>query len=133
MEANQLKVFLVDENISNLNKYAYHMESDRLLNVRTFTNSNSCIANLSVQPDIVFLAYGTCTKTGLQIIHQIKNFNPGINVVLLPGTEYLRSLALIDSAKGRSSYSQQTDYLMEYMDLILDRMTTGASILRKSA
>lgn len=107
MTAN-LNIFMVDDNAANLKHHSAHVLQLGYSNVHTFNTGLQCAGKLTEHPDIIFLAYGNSSQAALNILHQIKNFNPAIRVILLPasnnqdpfntGTRHRAETKLHDSA-----------------------------------
>lgn len=79
------RIFVVDNDVTSLNRYLLYFQTLGYLNVVAFTDVHSCIENLAPGPAIVFLAHQGCTGTG--VLQKIKQFNPDTYVVFISGVE----------------------------------------------
>ncbi|QKJ28790.1 hypothetical protein HQ865_03115 [Mucilaginibacter mali] len=111
MTTDKLKIFLVDSNKASLENQFGHLAQSGYNNVYKFDNGRQCTDKLTERPDIIFLTYGQSAGMALEALHQIKAFNPGIQVVLLPATA---------GKKGASE--QHNQYVTSYIDHILSRL-----------
>jgi DNA-binding NtrC family response regulator len=59
-------------------------------NVTCFESGKSCIANLSLKPDIIFLDYQMTGVDGISTLKGIKHYCPSISVVFTTGTSDIK-------------------------------------------
>lgn len=85
---NKIKIFLVDDDAVFLKLLQIEFEIHADFAIEAFATGESCIANLSHQPDVIILDYQLdgIDKTainGIEVLDKIKVFNPDIPVVML--------------------------------------------------
>jgi DNA-binding NtrC family response regulator len=78
-----LKVFIVDDDPFSRMLYHQHLLNLGFKNNCLFENGPDCIEQLSQQPDIIFLDYDMKPYNGLEILKIIKEFNPGIFLLVV--------------------------------------------------
>ena len=75
------RIFVVDDDpswLEVLNKMLGKIGYD---NIRSFTTGIECLQNLQQNPKVIFLDYQMDGMNGLQILWEIKKYNPFINVI----------------------------------------------------
>src|SRR4051812_42847280 len=81
-------IFLVDDDVLCLTLYKQFLKQLGYQQVRLFDNGNDCLENLATQqPAIIFLDYNMEEMNGLDVLRQIKQFNPDIIVLFISGQE----------------------------------------------
>jgi two-component system OmpR family response regulator len=84
----KIKIFLVDDDMIYLKlleiEFLQHLE----FTVESFATGESCIEKLSEAPDIIILDYyldsiDKRAMNGIEVLDKIKNYYPGIPVVML--------------------------------------------------
>jgi len=79
-------IFLVDDDVLCLNLYSQFLKQLGYTNVHLFDNGNDCLESLDeFKPDIIFLDYNMDDLNGIDVLKQIKKFNPAINVFVISG------------------------------------------------
>lgn len=85
-----LKVFIVDDDPFCRMMYHQHLLNLGFKENFLFSNGPDCINNLSEQPDIVFLDYDMKPYNGLETLKLIKQYNPGIYLLMLSAQKDIR-------------------------------------------
>lgn len=108
---------MVDDNAANLKHNSAHLIQLGYHNISTFSNGQQCTGKLADHPDVIFLSYGNSAQTALQVLHQIKNFDPAIPVILLPVSN--RQNTFNSDTKHHAENALHTSAVTEYIDHIL--------------
>ena len=85
---NKIKLFLVDDDVVFLKSLELEFLERGDFDIETYVSGESCVANLSSNPDIIILDYlldGTDKNAmhGIATLDQIKAFNADIPVIML--------------------------------------------------
>jgi two-component system, OmpR family, response regulator len=85
---NQIKLFLVDDDVFFLKSLEIEFLQHADFTIKTFASGETCIADISQLPDVIILDYlldgiEKNAMNGIETLDKIKAFNPGIPVVML--------------------------------------------------
>jgi DNA-binding NtrC family response regulator len=88
MNANKVKIFLVDDDALYLKALEIEFLQHADFDIETYATGELCLANLANQPDLVVLDYhldgiDTCAMNGLQVLDAIKAQQPDMPVIML--------------------------------------------------
>lgn len=88
MNNEKIKLFLVDDDALFLKSLEIKFLQHADFEIETFPTGELCFANLSHNPDVVFLDYhlddiDKSAMNGIETLDKIKAFNPDIPVVML--------------------------------------------------
>jgi DNA-binding NtrC family response regulator len=115
-------IFLVDDDALCLNLYKQFLKQLGYNNVRMFDNGNDCLESLpSQQPDIIFLDYNMDDMNGLDVLKQIKHFNPSIIVLFISGQEDIEK-AINTIQHGALDYIVKSSLNTEKLTSIMERV-----------
>jgi DNA-binding NtrC family response regulator len=116
------KIFLVDDDVLCLNLYQQFLKQLGYTNVHLFDNGNDCLESLStLQPDIIFLDYNMDDLNGIDVLKQIKKFNPSITVLFISGQEDIE-IAVNAMKQGALDYVVKSSLNTEKMSKIMERI-----------
>jgi two-component system, OmpR family, response regulator len=81
-------IFLVDDDMVFLKMMQVQLMEDPTFKIQTFPTGEKCLANLSVQPDIIILDFHLNgiekeAKNGLETLDLIREFNKDLPVIML--------------------------------------------------
>jgi len=84
----KIKLFLVDDDALYLKVLEIELLQNENFILETFATGEMCIANLSQKPDVIVLDYyldslDKNAMNGIQVLDEIKSFDPDIPVVML--------------------------------------------------
>jgi len=84
----KIKLFLVDDDALYLKVLEIELLQNDNFILETFATGEMCIANLSQKPDVIVLDYyldslDKNAMNGIQVLDEIKSFDPDIPVVML--------------------------------------------------
>lgn len=85
METQALNLFIVDDNKSMVTSLKQYLKSrfGGSVNIRTFLSGESAIEKVDKDTHVVVLDYAMEGKDGLQTLREIKEVNPGTEVIML--------------------------------------------------
>ena len=88
MKNEKIKLFLVDDDAVFLKSLEIEFLQQADFLIETFATGESCIGNLSKNPDVIILDYhldgiDKNAMNGIETLDKIKAFNPDIPVVML--------------------------------------------------
>lgn len=75
------RIFVVDDDPSWLEALNRMLRKIGYDNIRSFTNGTDCLQNLQQNPKVIFLDYQMDDMDGLQVLWEIKKYNPFTNVI----------------------------------------------------
>lgn len=84
---SSLYITLVDDDPFCLSFYEQYLLSLGFQNVTAFNNATDCISKLTDTTDIVFVDYHMDALNGIDVLKEIKRFNPDIYVVFISGQD----------------------------------------------
>jgi len=115
-------IFLVDDDVLCLNLYKQFLKQLGYNNVQLFDNGNDCLESLtSQQPDIIFLDYNMDGLNGLDVLRQIKQFDPSIIVLFISGQEDIL-IAVKTIQQGALDYIVKSSLNPEKLKTIMERV-----------
>ncbi len=76
-------IFIVEDNEMYSMMLDYMLSKESACRFVSFKTGEECIANLSMNPNLVILDYGLPGMNGLETFKEIKKYNPDIAVVIL--------------------------------------------------
>ncbi|HET6991878.1 MAG TPA: response regulator, partial [Bacteroidia bacterium] len=85
-------IFFVDDDPNQLTMVVDYLSKFKYINLKTFSSGEECLKNLSLKPQVIFLDYnfdkaGNQAKNGIQVLKEIKDADPSIEVVMLSGQD----------------------------------------------
>ncbi|MEO5602201.1 MAG: response regulator [Cyclobacteriaceae bacterium] len=88
MKGNNMKLFLVDDDVVFLKSLEIEFLEHGGFTIDTFASGELCLKHISQNPDIVILDYwlngiDKNAMNGIETLDKIKNYNPEIQVVML--------------------------------------------------
>jgi len=115
-------IFLVDDDVLCLNLYKQFLKQLGYNNVHLFDNGNDCLQSLAPQqPDIIFLDYNMDDLNGLDVLRQIKQFNPSIIVLFISGQEDIL-IAVKTIQQGALDYIVKSSLNPDNLKTIMERV-----------
>jgi len=130
-EVEQLKIFVVDDDIFYLSILENYINGIGYTDVSKFENGVYCLDRLSDNPDVVFLDYVMETLTGYEVLKKIKRFNPNIYVVMVSSQEDIK--AVVDTLKhGAFDYIQKKELKEESVQRVLQKIVEVKHHLKRT-
>jgi DNA-binding NtrC family response regulator len=88
MNNEQIKVYLVDDDVLFLELLEIEFKNKTDFTIETFATGELCLAGLSLKPDVIVLDYYLNgiykdAMNGIETLDKIKAFNPDIPVIML--------------------------------------------------
>jgi len=118
------KIFLVDDDVLCLNLYSQFLKQLGYTNVQLFDNGNDCLTALdTAHPDIIFLDYNMDDLNGMDVLKQIKKFDPTITVLFISGQEDIE-VAVNTIKHGALDYIVKSSLSPEKMKKVMERVET---------
>lgn len=86
-DKDPVKIFVVedDQAYTKFLKYVLGLNPD--FEVEFFTTGKECVDNLHKNPSVITLDYSLPDMAGQQVLEQIKNYDPNINVIIVSAQE----------------------------------------------
>ena len=81
----EVKIFIVEDEPFFANLINYDLEANYYKGIKVFFNGEECIENLNLKPRVVILDHSLPGMSGLEVLQQIKAFDPKIHVIFLSG------------------------------------------------
>ncbi len=122
MKANKsFPVFLVDDSTVCLHTYELALKKLGYTNICSFQSSRAFLENLKQRPEIIFLDYFIDNRNGLDILKQIKQFDPHITVVFISGQDDV--LVAVNALKaGAFEYMEKKNFSAEKLRPIMQKL-----------
>ena len=113
---------MVDDDVLCLNLYKQFLKQLGYSNVQLFDNGNDCLASLdTMKPDIIFLDYNMDDLNGMDVLKQIKKFDPTVTVLFISGQEDIE-VAVNTIKHGALDYIVKSSLSPEKMKSIMERI-----------
>jgi two-component system, OmpR family, response regulator len=150
---NKAKIFVVDDDTMYLKMIEIEFLQYPGFKLETYATGEICIENLSHEPDLIILDYhldevDKHAMNGIQTLDKIKEFNPGIPVVILSAqdkievaincihhkafdyivkseTAFLRLQKVISTILDHQKLEESLEWYMERMSSRLIKKITG--------
>lgn len=118
---HNVKVFLVDNDLTALNKYRQGLEKYGYLDIHLFLNGVICLNNLHHKPSIVFLNHRIDESSSFDILKRIKLHYPDIYVIIMSNQENV-NLAVDVVRHGAFDYLVKGDNEIVKMSQVIERV-----------
>ncbi|MGE5383830.1 MAG: sigma-54-dependent transcriptional regulator [Omnitrophica WOR_2 bacterium] len=89
MSEEPFRIFLVEDDTIFSKILSYHLSLNPDNHVEVFPDGKSMIKNLYKNPNLISLDYNLPDMTGLEVLKQVKEFNPETPVVIVSGQQDL--------------------------------------------
>lgn len=86
-EKDPVKIFVVEDDPAYAKFLRYVLELNPDFEVDFFTSGKECLANLHKNPTVITLDYSLPDMPGEQVLEQIRNYDPNINVIIVSAQE----------------------------------------------
>jgi DNA-binding NarL/FixJ family response regulator len=96
-------VFIVEDNEIYSMMLDYVLSKDSVFKFSSYKSGEECLQNLRQNPRVVILDYNLPGKNGLDVLKEIKQYNPGIHVLMLTNNQDMK-LALRLLQEGADDY-----------------------------
>ncbi len=128
---NQLKIFLVDDDMYYINLFEQFLRNLGCENIVSFNNGVDCLNRMAEKPDVVFLDYNMEHYTGYEILKKIKRVDPESFVVMISGQDEIKPA--VDTLKqGAFDYLQKGDNEPAKVQAVLNRILEVKDMLERS-
>ena len=118
---NDLKIFVVEDNIVYLNLLKKYLLSIGCEDVSTYENGAACLEDLHLKPNVIFLDYYMDSLNGGEVLNKIKRFDPNIFVVMISGQEEVQTA--VDFLKnGGFDYLKKGEDDMKNVEDVLNKI-----------
>ncbi len=114
------KIFVVDDDPFCIAMYEEHLQNIGFQAVSVYSSGKELKENLYKNPDLVFLDYNLDDIKGIELLIQIKEFNPNINVVVVSGQEDME-IAVQFLKNGAFDYIIKDGGDMEKISLVIEK------------
>ena len=127
---NSLRVFVVDDDNFCLAMYEQHLRNLGITDVQSFNDGITCLHNLALQPDVIFLDHGMDILNGEEVLKEIKRVNPDIYVVFISGQEDVE-IAINSLKYGAFDYIVKGINEEKRLEQILEKIIEVRELLKK--
>lgn len=87
MSSEPFRIFIVEDDIIFAKIISHHLSLNPEYEVEIFPDGRSLVKNLFKNPALISLDYNLPDMTGLEVLKQIKEFNPDTPVVIVSGQQ----------------------------------------------
>lgn len=122
---NQLSIFLIDRDQSNLNDYQQSLDARGYNNVSIFNRATETAIYLANQPDVVFLGNNLGYELAIELLKCFRSVYPDTDVILLPCTQPQEDM--MPGAKRYADRQAKPKYIVDYILCVLDRLSISKS------
>ena len=127
---NSKRIFLVEDDPFYRELVLSHLCDEGYLNVECCRSAEEFSDNLYKNPDIIFLDYNLEDKNGLDILREIKGFNPDIHVVFLSAQNTIQ--VAVDALRyGALEYIVKDDMALDKINNVLMNISRLDQIIIK--
>lgn len=78
-------IFIVEDNVVYKDLLVGHLQSKKYSNIKTFTNSNECVKELHLKPDVIVMDYSYGGISGLELMRKVKEEHPEVDFIFISG------------------------------------------------
>ena len=130
MPANnkELKIFLVDDDDFCLNLYEQYLNKLGYPEIVCFKSGKTCLDNIMLRPDIIFLDYTMEDMNGIDVLHSIKQFDNEITVIFISGQEDI-DIAVNALKYGAFDYITKSQITPALLKTTIDRIIAEKGIV----
>ena len=114
-------VFLVDDDPFCRQLYEYNLKKLGIKDLYVFENGEDCINSLVLEPDLILLDHYMKPLSGLDVLMEIKDYNPDIFVVMISGQEEIL-LPLVAMESGAFDYIVKNDITEKRLYEIIEKI-----------
>jgi len=127
-----LKIFVVDDDIFCLTLYEQFLRNLGYTNIKCFNAGDDCLAELTEQPELIFLDYNMEGLNGIEVLKKIKAFDPAIMVYIITGQE--SSMVAVEAIKnGAIDYIVKSSLSPDKMALSMEKIEQSHTPKAKEA
>ncbi len=128
MKERIYKVFLVDDDIKMLIMLKHHLENrvKHDIKINIFAHGENCLDKMDLEPDLIVLDYylnniRENAQTGLEILRQIKQQRPNIEVIMMSAQEDMET-ALSTIREGAYDYVIKNEKTAQRVELLVNKV-----------
>ena len=127
--STNLKIFCVDDELFTLQLSEQVLKNMAFHDVSIFQNGNECLAHLNENPDVVFLDYNMNGMNGLDVLKEIKKYNPSIYVVML-SAQTNKDITLESIDYGAFTFMKKEGNLRDNLTAIMEKIAPRGSAVQ---
>jgi DNA-binding NtrC family response regulator len=116
-------VFVVDDDSFCRQLYEYNLKKLGIRDIYVFENGEECMNSIVLEPDLILLDHYMKPKSGLDVLQEIKEYNPDIFVVIISGQEEIL-LPLVAMESGAFDYIVKSDVTEKRLYEIIEKIRT---------
>ena len=116
------RIFIVDDDLfwtSILNRMLTNLG---FTNIMKFSNGKDCIENLHLNPGLILLDYQLEDMDGLEVLKKVKDYFPGIEVIMCTANEDL-NVAVNAIKHGSFDYLLKSNTNIKYLASIIEDLS----------
>ena len=132
MSTEPFKIFIVEDDIIFAKIISHHLSLNPEYEVEIFPDGRSLLKNLFKNPSLISLDYNLPDMTGLEVLKQIKEFNPDTPVVIVSGQQDVAT-AIELLKKGAYDYILKDQDTKERMWNITKNIRENVALRQKIA
>ncbi|MBL7906185.1 MAG: sigma-54-dependent Fis family transcriptional regulator [Bacteroidales bacterium] len=87
MAQESLRIFIVEDDVIFARIMSHHLSLNPEYEVEIFSDGKTLLKNLYKNPTLISLDYNLPDMTGLEVLRQIREFNPDLPVVIVSGQQ----------------------------------------------
>jgi DNA-binding NtrC family response regulator len=114
-------VFVVDDDSFCRQLYEYNLKKIGIKDIYVFENGDECMNSIVLEPDLILLDHYMKPKSGLDVLQDIKEYNPDIFVVIISGQEEIL-LPLVAMESGAFDYIVKSDVTEKRLYEIIEKI-----------
>jgi len=114
-------VFVVDDDSFCRQLYEYNLKKLGIKDIYVFENGDECMNSIVLEPDLILLDHYMKPKSGLDVLQDIKEYNPDIFVVIISGQEEIL-LPLVAMESGAFDYIVKSDVTEKRLYEIIEKI-----------
>ena len=132
MPSEPFRIFIVEDDIIFAKIISHHLSLNPEYEVEIFPDGKSLLKNLYKNPSLISLDYNLPGTTGMEVLRQIKEFNPDIPVVIVSGQQDVAT-AIELLKKGAYDYILKDQDTKERMWNIIKNIRENVALRQKIA
>lgn len=129
-EKDPIKIFVVEDDPAYIKFLKYVLGLNPDYEVEYFTTGKECIANLHKNPDVITLDYSLPDMPGEKVLEQIRQYDPGISVIIVSAQEKIGTAVELLKA-GAFDYITKDQDTKERLFNSINNARQKSSLLRE--
>lgn len=128
MQKSNKPIFIVDDDPFHVEMMTNILYSEGFQNIKCFSSGVSCLEEIHLNPEIIFLDYQMDVYSGFETLQKIKRYNPNFFVVMVSAQEDIDS-AVETLKHGAFDYIRKNENLENKVKKVIKKIIDLSEIM----